>query len=153
MDYEIELKALQLQHLAVVRFHASEAEMAQQMGAAFGAVIEYLTRNGLQPQGPAVAVYTEPFGTVFDVAAGFVVAAPITGDGHVVPDELPAGEAAVTMHVGPYEGLSDAYQAVQAWIEREAREPAGKTWEEYLDGPETPPEQTRTVLYRPLKPR
>jgi effector-binding domain-containing protein len=78
----------------------------------------------------------------------------VEGDCHVVAVELPAGEVACTTHIGPYEGLPQAYEAIEAWMKQHGREAAGSTiWEEYLTGPETPPEQTRTDIYGPLKPR
>jgi AraC family transcriptional regulator len=65
-----------------------------------------------------------------------------------------AGEVACTTHIGPYEGLPQAYEAIEAWMKQRRREAAGLTiWEEYLTGPETQPEQTRTDIYWPLKPR
>jgi effector-binding domain-containing protein len=153
MSYQIEVKRLDKHNVAAVRFRASIAEMPQHMGAAFGDVMGYLTRTGIQPEGPAVATYTPQGEGVFDVAAGFLVAAAIEGDGHVVPVDLPAGEVATTLHVGPYEGLPQAYEAIQAWMQAMGREPGMTMWEEYLTGPEVPPEQTRTIVYWPLKPR
>ena len=153
MAYEIEVKNLQKHDVAAVKFRAAVSDLPQHMGGAFGAAIDYLARNGIQPEGSAVALYTPLPDNVFDVAAGFLVATPIEGDGHVVPVELPAGEVATTMHIGPYEGLPQAYEAVQAWMQREGRQPADMMWEEYLTGPETPPAETRTIVYWPLKPR
>jgi effector-binding domain-containing protein len=154
MDYHIEAKTLPKHDLAAVKFRAAVAEMPQQMGAAFGAVMPYLTRNGIQPEGPAAALYTMTSREeVFDVAAGFLVAAPIEGDGHVVAVELPAGEVATTTHVGPYESLPRAYAEIQGWLAQHDRRPADTMWEEYVTGPETPPAETRTIIYWPMKPR
>jgi effector-binding domain-containing protein len=154
MDYQIEAKTLTKHDLAAVKFRAAVAEMPQQIGAAFDAVMEYLTRSGIQPEGPAAALYTMTSQEeVFDVVAGFLVAAPIEGDGHVVAVELPAGEVATTTHVGPYESLPRAYEAIQGWLAQQDRQPADTMWEEYLTGPETPPAQTRTIIYWPMKPR
>jgi effector-binding domain-containing protein len=153
VSYEIEVKTLAKHAIAAVKFRGSIAELPQHMGAAFGDAMGYLMRNGIQPEGPAVAMYTPVTDGVFDVAAGFLVAAAIEGDGHVVPAELPAGEVATTLHVGSYESLTAAYAAVQAWMQREGREAGETMWEEYLSGPEVPPEETRTIVYWPLKPR
>jgi effector-binding domain-containing protein len=152
MAYEIEVKTLTKHDVAAVKFRAAVSELPQHMGPAFGAVLEYLARNGIQPEGPAVASYVPLPDNVFDVAAGFLVAAPIEGDGHVVKVELPAAEVVTTEHVGPYEGLPQAYQAIQGWLQREGREPGELMWEEYLTGPETPPAETRTIVYWLLKP-
>jgi len=56
--------------------------------------------------------------------------------------------------VGPYAAPPQAYEAIQAWMRREGREPANHVmWEEYVTGPETPPAQTSSIVYWPLKPR
>lgn len=153
MPYEVELKQVPRRNLAAVKFHATIAELPQQMGTAFGAVIAYLGNIDRKPAGPAVSLYTPTAEDEFDVEAGFVVAAPVMGDGHVVPAELPASEVATTTHVGPYEGLPGAYEAIQAWIRTQGREPGDQMWEEYFSGPEAPPEQIRTGIYWLLKPR
>ena len=80
-------------------------------GAAFGKVSAYLASHGVQPDGPAIALYRRS-GEGFEVEAGFY-APPFLppGDGVSVV-ELPAGEAVVTVHIGPYETLSEAYEAI-----------------------------------------
>jgi effector-binding domain-containing protein len=151
--YTIEVKQLPAQHLAVVKFRAGTANMGQHMGEAFGAVMGYLGRNGMQPVGPPLAQY-EPVADEFDTAAGFPVASPVAGDGHVVPLEFPACEAAVTEHVGPYPELSHAYEAIMAWIAANNREADGTvSWEQYLNDPSTPTAELRTTVMMPLKPR
>jgi effector-binding domain-containing protein len=154
MNYDIEVRQVETRPIAAVRFRAKVAELPQHMGAAFGAVMEYLGKTGTTPNGPALSLYDIVGEGEFEVAAGFYVPSPIEGDGHVVPVELPAGEAAFTTHMGSYEGLHEAYAAIQAWIQENGRESAGNTmWEEYFSGPEAPPEETRTDIYCPLKPR
>ncbi|MGI3781758.1 MAG: GyrI-like domain-containing protein, partial [Janthinobacterium lividum] len=49
------------------------------------------------------------------VQAGVPVAVPVEADGHVVPDELPAGDYLTTVHVGPYDGLYRATGALLAY--------------------------------------
>ncbi len=63
-------------------------------------------------------------------------------DEHVVT--LPAGPAAVTSHVGPYEeaGLADlADLAVHAWVEERGYEVAGPLRERYLNDPAVVPRE------------
>jgi effector-binding domain-containing protein len=133
MAYEIVARTLDKHDVAAVKFRARVEALPQHMGAAFGAAMDYLIRNGIQPEGPAVSHYLPAGGGTFaagefDVAAGFLVAGPIDGDGHVMPVELPAGEVAVTEHVGPYEGLHEAYVALEAWIKSQGREPLEEMW-------------------------
>jgi effector-binding domain-containing protein len=125
--------------------------MPQQIGAAFGAVQAYLVRAGVPVAGPAVGRYRSG-PPEFDVAAGFIVPSAIPGDGHVVPDELPECDAAVTTHIGGYDALPAAYAAIQSWMQANGREPADAMWEEYWSGPSTPPTQTRTDIVWPVTP-
>jgi effector-binding domain-containing protein len=153
MGYDIQIESEQGRHLAVRRFDATPEEMGAQMGAAFGGVATYLRRIGVPVSGPAMSCY-EMEGDDFHVASGFVVTGPFEeGDG-VEHLQLPVREVVTTTHVGPYEKLGEAYDALKEWARGEGRAVDEDTmmWEEYLDGPQTPPEQTRTVVHWPLRP-
>ena len=154
MDYKVELKDLERQDIAVVRFRARPEEVGEKVGEAFQAVVDYLAETGGHIKGPAIAVYDQAGDDAFEVAAGFPVLAPVQGDGHVVPSELPAVHAAVTEHIGGYDELPRAYEAIGAWM-RANRYTAldTKMWEEYWSEPSSPPEETRTVVIWPVKPQ
>lgn len=151
MTQPIELKTLGAQHLAAVRFRATIPELPHHLGPALGAVMSYLTRAGTRPSGPAVAYYQPREEGQFDVCAGFLVDAPIAGDGRVVPVELPACDAATTIHHGPYDDLPRTYEAILAWMARHGHAPSEAMWEAYLTGPEVPSEQLRTAVYWPAR--
>jgi effector-binding domain-containing protein len=135
--------------LAVVKFHATPAEIGSYIGGAFGTVAGFLARNGIAMSGPAVAKYTMRDGG-FDVSAGFEVAAAIKGDGTVVPDVLPACDAAVMTYVGGYDTLGPAYTEVRDWIVGNGGVPDETMWDEYLSDPSTPPSETRTNIIWPM---
>jgi len=153
MPYRVEIKEVTARPAAVVRFTAGVPEMGEKMGTAFGQVMQYLTQAGVQIAGPAIGYYEQLGNERFDVRSGFIVAAPIEGNGTVQPFELPAGKVATTVHVGPYETLPEAYAALaeQSKALGEEIEMGAPMWEEYLTGPETPPGQTQTVIYWPVK--
>jgi AraC family transcriptional regulator len=76
-----------------------------------------------------------------------------TGDGDVRADTLPGGPAAVTMHVGPYDTLTEAYAALEQWIADQGLAPAGAPWECYRTDPgEVPdPKDWKTEVFWPVK--
>jgi len=154
MSYKIHTVDLAARHLAVRRFRGDLTTIGQQMGEAFGAVMAYADRAGVQVQGPALAVYDMHPDGKFEVAAGFPVSAPVNGDGDVVPYDLPACEAATTTHIGSYNDLGSAYAAIEAWVKENGREPLSSVmWDEYWSGPEVPQDQARTEVFQPLKPQ
>ena len=139
--------------LAVVRYDARPEDIGRKAGEAFGAVAGYLARIGVAVTGPAVTCY-DMGDDVFHVASGFVVEGPFEPGEGVEPFQLPEGEVATTTHIGPYDQLGKAYDAVRESARAQGRdvEDAGMMWEEYWSGPEAPPEETRTVVFWPVKP-
>jgi effector-binding domain-containing protein len=151
MLYEIREHEEPDRHLAVRRFAARPDQIGARIGEAFGAVYQYLGRHGLQPLGPPIGCYEMGSGTPFEVRAGCVVPAPIEGEGDVEPYFLPGGPALVTEHVGTYAELPKAYEALEAHAREFGQElDPNVMWEEYLTGPEVPPDQMRTVIHWPL---
>jgi effector-binding domain-containing protein len=152
MSYEIREVREPDRHLAVTRFTASPDQIGARMGQAFGAVFQYLGRRGLAPLGPPVGCYEMSAGTTFEVRAGCVVSVPIEAEDDVEPYFLSGGPTLVTEHVGPYDELPKAYEALQARALELGQElESAVMWEEYLTGPEVPPDQMRTVIHWPLK--
>jgi hypothetical protein len=147
MTYEITLVDLPEQDAAVVRGHVAVDGIGEFLGGAFGEIMGAL--HGVEIVGPPFARYALP-DEGFDVMAGFPVSSPVTQVGRVEPDRLPGGPAATTMHVGSYEGVAAAFEAVQAWVADHRFVVAGDPWESYLDEPEVP--EPRTLITFPVRP-
>jgi effector-binding domain-containing protein len=151
MEYDVQVVHTAAQDLAVSRFEATGSELPARLGEAFAAVAADLGRRGLPITGPAVACY-DGDGDRFSVAAGFEVAAPVAADGVVEPMRLPPDDVVTTLHVGPYDRLPEAYAALRDHAESLGRRlDERRMWEEYLDGPDVPPERNRTVIYVPVR--
>jgi effector-binding domain-containing protein len=58
----------------------------------------------------------------------------------VIEDALPGGSTATTIQSGPYETLTEAYAALEKWIERNGLRPAGPPWEDYITDPAESPD-------------
>lgn len=148
--YQVQFVRVPARRVAVHRFRARPEEIARMMGEAFGEVMRYAGAHGLQVHGPGIGHYTM-HGREFEVAAGFVVDADFQGDDEVGLLPLPACEVATTTHVGPYERLMEAYEAVQEHARQLGRKlDEHVMWEEYLTGPEVPMDQQRTVVRWPV---
>lgn len=151
--YDVTIARETGRHLAVVRYDARPEDIPRKAGEAFGTVAAYLARIGVAVTGPAVSCY-DMDGDVFHVASGFVVSGPFEAGEGVELYQLPDGEVATTTHVGPYDELGKAYDALKQAARAQGREveDAGLMWEEYWSGPEAPPEETRTVVFWPVRP-
>ena len=55
------------------------------------------------------------------------------------------------MHIGPYDTVGPAYEALTQYVKANGYEPAGPAYEFYFSGPETPPEEIRTQIAFPVK--
>lgn len=148
MEYAVTLEQRAEQQAAVVRGHATVEELPAFLGAAFGEVGAALGAQHLAPAGPPFGRYRVVDGG-FDVEAGFPASGPVGAAGRVAPTVLPGGPVATTVHVGSYDGVSAAYQAVQDWVGSAGYAVAGEPWECYLDGPDVP--EPRTLVCFPCR--
>ena len=77
---------------------------------------------------------------------------PVEGTDRIQASELPAGRAAVAMHIGPYDNLKETWTALGTWIEEQGLEPAAAPWEQYLsDCGDTPADQLQTRIVWPIR--
>lgn len=148
MGHEIRLVDLPHRSTAVVRAHVMPSGMADFFAKAFEEVLGVLDAQGLAPTGPPFARHL-PRGDGFEVTAGFPVDRAVRPSGHVLPDELPGGPVATTLHTGAYDAVGAAYTETTDWLEAHGLTATDAPWEAYLDGPEVP--QPRTQLFVPCR--
>jgi effector-binding domain-containing protein len=87
-----------------------------------------------------------------DLEIGFPFAQQLKGEGEVLASEIPAGKAAECLHVGPYDQLGVAYEALQQWMTANGYTPSGVAYEFYLNDPQsTPAAELQTQVVFPLK--
>jgi effector-binding domain-containing protein len=151
--YEISIKDLLPQATACVRVCIQPEKISSVLGEILPQISNYLESFGISPSGPAFSRYFEMKADLVDLEAGLPVPAAITAKGQILSGELPGGRAAVTWHMGSYAGISQAYEALQVWIEDQGHEPAGPPWEVYWTNPgEVPnPADWKTEVIYPIR--
>lgn len=142
------------QHTAVVRGEGVPVEqMIAFLDDAFTVLRAAVDAAAVAPDGFAFSRYdTELVGNV-TVEAGMPLLAqldsPLEFSGlTIVPGELPGGELARAIHVGPYSELADAWQGFLGELQAAGRTPRKPYWESYhvTPGPGADPQALRTEL-------
>ena len=118
MDYEIDARELAEQPTAVSSTTLAVRDIGPWLGSAYAAVASRLASEGAGPAGPPFARYRVLGGGRFDVEAGFPALKPIAPEGDVKASTLPAGPVAHTVHVGPYDAMEPAYDALERLDQR-----------------------------------
>lgn len=149
--YEIEMQTLDEQSTIVARGKVRAVDLPEWFGRAFAATADAIARGRGLTAGPPFA-RIRPLGEAqFDVEAGFPVVDPVPGFGETEPSTLPAGPVISTVHVGPYDAMAPAYDALNSWLAAEDAEAAGPAWEIYLSEPAGDPATWRTQVVQPYR--
>ena len=119
------------------------SDLSEFFSRAFAAAAAELARQGAQPAGPPVALYSGFESDAVDVIAGFPVSQPVTPAAGPVAATLPRGPVVPTVHAGSYEELSTTYGELTTWFAQHGVTRADRMWEEYLVGPESEADSTR----------
>jgi len=149
MAYDVSVQDRSAVPIASVRKEIAQDQLGVWIDEALGRIIPALTVAGLHVTGPMVCRYHTWADERTDCEVGF----PISGD---VPaglnaSSIPAGRSAVTMHVGSYDGLPNAYEALGAWMDSEGHQPGMGPYEVYIDEmDESRTDELRTEVVWPL---
>lgn len=154
MAYTCTLKVLKPQPVMSIRgpaaAHAIPAKIAEFLSEAWG----YVQQKGGRIVGPPFTRFHGAHDGAVDLEGGVPVENALPPGGRIQAGELPGGEAVVTTHVGPYDGLPEARAALEAWTKSAGRKAAGPAWQAYWTDPgevkDSAKWQTEVVL--PLEP-
>ncbi len=137
--------------LAVIRRTARAGELARVVPECCGLVWNVL-RAQHAAAGRNVAVYWD--GSI-RLEVGVELLGSFIAQGEVVRSATPGGLAASITHLGPYNELAAAHNAVRDWCKTHRHDLAGPSWEIYGHWQahwNTDPSQIRTDVYYQISP-
>jgi effector-binding domain-containing protein len=154
MSYDVEIREVQPQTLAVMHGRANSRNIGAKItGELLPVVWEFIRNEKVQHTGINVVLYHGEEGWGFDteegiaIEAGVQVTSEFEGAGNVICSETPGGMVACTMHTGPYQQLPEAHAAVRDWCEVNGYKLAGPNWEIYGHWTDSPAELQTEVCY------
>ena len=150
MSYQCEVKEQPTQKTLSIRTRAAVQDLPQMFEEGYGKIAQYLGELGEEPIGPPFAAYYNMDMDNLDVEFGFPVARPLPGRAEIKAGEIPGGQVATCLYIGPYDAMEPVYTALAEWMQDNGYEATGVSYELYLNDPrETPPAQTQIIF--PLK--
>jgi effector-binding domain-containing protein len=103
----------------------------------FKSLNEYLDKQGIKPNGPAMTIYTQTDDTGFQFQAAVPIAAapanPPKGD--IAIGQAPSGKALKFVHRGSYDAMDSTYEAITNYLEDKGLEAKDLFIEEYATDP------------------
>jgi len=145
MPYPVTIEQIAPAYAAVGRVTCPVSELPKHVPALCGKAWNFIKANKIPTDGHMIALYRNTDLSAMQVEAGARVLAPFQSTPDIACVEIPAGSAAHTTHIGPYNQLKGAHDAIIAWLKSNNRQFA-TCWELY-DHPDPDPAQTRTDIY------
>jgi effector-binding domain-containing protein len=153
ITYTCEIKTLPSQPTLFTRATMPVTELPTRLGQLYGSVMQAIYGQGAQPAGAPYVAYYNMDMQALEIEAGFPLAQPLPGSGEVQAGQIPAGEYASVLHVGPYPEIGSAYKALNLYLQQQTRQATGVSYEFYLNDPtDTPADRLETEILFPLQP-
>jgi effector-binding domain-containing protein len=133
---------------AVIPLVIPGRDMPKYMDPAIKEILKVLADQNVRPAGPMFSYHHRRPSDTFDFEMGFPVAKVIGPAARVINSKLPSVKVARAVYQGPYEGLAQAWSALQKWVRENGHGDTGKFWESYLNNPDEvkSPNEYRTEL-------
>ena len=133
MKYAVVAETAQPEVVAAVRVIAPSSDIARVWKPALDQVWAFLKANGGLRPGLNLFLYHHPQNRndAMNIDFGVQVAHRFEPEGSIQCIETPAGEVARTVHIGPYNRLGDAHNAIHEWCAAHNRKIGQASWEIY----------------------
>ncbi len=152
MTYTCEVIERKAQPTLGIRMRCAVQDLQKKIPESYKALFDYLSQSGQEMAGAPYAAYFNMDMQNLDVEAGVPVTKKLPGKGDIQPGQISAGKAAAVTHVGPYDKLQAAYEALGRWMAEHKLEGDGTSYEIYLNDPmEVAPDALETQIVMPLK--
>jgi effector-binding domain-containing protein len=151
MEYKIELIQTEDQPTICIRTTTRVENLPPLIGNSYCQIMEIAGKNGINLTGAPYIAYFNMDMENLQVEMGFPVDKTYEAMDNVVAGVIPAGKKITTLYTGPYEQMVPAYEQLTQWAKDHSQDPTGVSYEYYLNGPETPPEQLQTRIVFPIK--
>ena len=135
MHYIVTVEQLPEQPILSIRDQRPIGAITEFMGEAFGALYRHLGMLRGSTSGPPFAIYHAFGPDTMDAEICVPVEGTYPVTGRIQARILPATQVARTVHIGPYDDLGAAYEAVTAWVSTHPFEASGPVQERYQTGP------------------
>jgi effector-binding domain-containing protein len=150
MSEPIELVRLEQEQVLTIRRTVPQTGLGDFFSEIYPALMKEIAAQGGAPAGAPFARYYNEDRAAFDTEAGIPFTGTVKPPSGAKVARLPGGEAAKTVHIGPYETLSEEYPRLERWLREHGKNVGIGPWEVYIDDPDkTSPEKLRTEVYWP----
>jgi effector-binding domain-containing protein len=143
----------QAQPAATIRTKCKFDEVSKTLASVLPEVMQHITASGGKLMGPPFTIYHSFGPDEIDLEAGMPVQNVIAAAGRVKNSELPAGRTVTVWHVGPYDKLGAAHDALQAHLAAQKLQARGGPYEIYWTDPGMVPDPAKwkTQLFAPIE--
>ena len=151
MGYTVERKNIAPQLVAYGTGSGPANAIPQILGQILPKTMTHVTQKGGQLAGPPFTHYLS-MGESIELEAGVPLRAKIDAGDDVQVGELPGGDVITTTHIGPYDQLNQAYQALAAYVAEKNLTPGNTMWEFYWSDPQEEPDPAKwkTEIFLPV---
>lgn len=152
MISKFELIQGQEQPVLSIRTRTSVEKLPQEIGRAYGVILEYMKELGEElADFPFVAYYNLDMENL-DVEIGFPVCNKLAGKGEIQAGQIAGGKFASCVYKGPYKEMGPVYDGLSKWITENGYTPTGVAYEFYYNSPlDVPEKELLTKIVFPIK--